>query len=129
MSLEVTGKLIAKLGQQTGQGKNGTWVRQDFIIETQEQYPKKICLSAWGDKVRDFDSFAMGELIKASINIESREYNGRWYTDIRPWRVERMAQNDNAGASSVYVPPITLDSIPPAAPIEAPADASDILPF
>lgn len=128
MSLEVTGKLIAKLAQQTGQGRNGAWVRQDFIIETQEQYPKKICLSAWGDKVRDFDSFNMGEMLKASINIESREFNGRWYTDIRPWRVERLAPNGSGSDAPNAIPP-TADNFPPVPPIEMASDESSDLPF
>lgn len=126
MSLEVEGKLVSKLQQQTGQGRNGTWARQDFIIETQDQYPKKICLSAWGDKIREFDNIAMGELIKVSVNIESREYNGRWFTDVRPWRIERMNQNQNA-APVAGNPPV-LDDFPPVAPIESSSSDSD-LPF
>jgi len=51
MALELSGKIIQLLAEQTGTGKNGQWLRQDFIIETQEQYPRKVCFSAWGDKV------------------------------------------------------------------------------
>jgi hypothetical protein len=49
MALEITGKVISILTEQTGSGKNGVWVKQDFVIETTEQYPKKVCFSAWGD--------------------------------------------------------------------------------
>lgn len=95
MSLALNGKLLSKLAQQTGQGKNGTWVKQEFIIETQEQYPKKVCISAWGDKVKEFDGIAVGDTLMISVNIESREFNGRWYTDVRVWRVERLQANNN----------------------------------
>ncbi|HOU74871.1 DUF3127 domain-containing protein [Tenuifilum sp.] len=90
--MEIQGKLIKKLDQQTGHGKNGAWVKQEFIIETQEQYPRKICISLWGDKVRELDPIQEGSQIKVAINIESREFNGRWYTDVRAWRIEPMSK-------------------------------------
>ena len=86
MSLEITAKLISSLPEQTGSGKNGPWVKQDFIVETEDQYPKKICMSAWGDLVKQFNGYAMGSRLKISFRVESREYNGRWYTDVRPWK-------------------------------------------
>jgi hypothetical protein len=98
MSLDITGKVV-QLGQrQTGQGKNGTWVKQDLIIETEEQFPKKVCLTCWGDKAEEATTFKPGEQIKASINVESREYNGRWYTDLKPWRFDRINSADNQSA-------------------------------
>jgi hypothetical protein len=57
-------------------------------LETPGQYPKKVCLSLWGEKV-DENRIAVGERITASINIESREYNGRWYTDVRAWKIAK----------------------------------------
>ncbi len=112
MALDFTGKLIQKLGQQTGQGKNGAWVKQEFIVETQEQYPKKVCVSAWGDKVKEMDSVAIGEFVKLSVNIESREFNSRWYTDVRIWRVERMR---GAESNVPDLPPFNEDfQMPPA---------------
>jgi hypothetical protein len=51
MAHELTGKVLQVLPEQTGTGRNGQWSRQDFIVETQEQFPKKVCFSAWGDKV------------------------------------------------------------------------------
>jgi hypothetical protein len=77
--MEISGKVIGLLPMQTGQGKNGTWKKQEFILETPGQYPKKVCVSLWGDKVDEFRVNA-GDSLTASINIESREYNGRWYT-------------------------------------------------
>jgi hypothetical protein len=86
--MEISGTVAALLPMQSGQGKNGTWKKQEFIIETPGQYPKKVCLSLWGDKV-DENKLSIGEKITASINIESREYNGRWYTDVRAWKIAK----------------------------------------
>ncbi len=93
MALEITGKLYKVLAEQTGSGKNGTWVKQEFVIETTEQYPKKVCCSAWGDKVATIKSFQPGDQIKVSFNLESREYNERWYTDVRAWKIESVTGN------------------------------------
>ena len=103
MALEISGVLIQKLPQETGQGKNGPWVKQNFIIETQEQINRKICVSAWGDRVDSLQQFAIGTFLKIAINIESREFNGRWYTDVRAWKIETVT----AGAAPVpgAVPP------------------------
>ncbi len=89
MNLEITGKLIKLLPETSGQGKNGTWTKSEFIIETVEQYPTKVCISAWGDKADGLRSVKIGDEIKVQFNVESREYNERWYTDIRAWRIER----------------------------------------
>jgi hypothetical protein len=88
MALDITGKIVKIMPEQTGAGKKGTWVKQEFVIETTEQYPKKICCSVWGDKVESLRSFSMGDSIKVSFNLESREYNERWYTDVRAWKIE-----------------------------------------
>ena len=87
--MEIKGKVIQILGLQTGQGKSGKeWKKQEFILETPGQYPKKACIAIWGDKI-DAINLRIGELIAASIEIESREYNSKWYTEVRAWKVER----------------------------------------
>ncbi len=57
-------------------------------METDGQYPKKIYIMAWGDKIDQFD-FKQGENLVVSVDLESREYNGRWYTDVKTWKVSR----------------------------------------
>lgn len=103
MSLEITAKLVSSLPEQTGSGKNGPWVKQDFIVETEDQYPKKICMSAWGDLVKQFNGYAMGTRLKISFRVESREYNGRWYTDVRPWKAV-VEGNVTGGAAPMDAP-------------------------
>ena len=84
--MELTGKLIQVLDPAEGEGKNGKWKRQDFIIETQEEYPRKICISNWNDKVQ-LGGLELGTELTVSVNIESREFKGRWYTDVKAWRL------------------------------------------
>ena len=75
------------LPEVTGTGRSGnSWRKQEFILETKGQYPRKVCMSLWGDKIDQFP-LQTGSEITASIEVESREYNGRWYTDIRAWKV------------------------------------------
>lgn len=85
--MEVKGKLLQLLPLVTGEGKNGTWKKQEVIIETNAQYPKKICVSIWGDRINN-SQLVIGNQLTLSIDLESREYNGRWYTEVRAWKVE-----------------------------------------
>ena len=82
--------LIAKLTQllplQTGMSKNGQWRKQDIIVETEGQYPKKICLSIWGDKINE-KQLVIGNNLDISFELESREFNGKWYTDVKAWKI------------------------------------------
>jgi hypothetical protein len=89
--MEVKGKVIQLLPVQSGMGKKGQWKKQEFIIETQAQFPKKICLSAWGDKVDQF-GLSVGDMVTVAVDLESREYNGRWYTEARAWKLEKTGQ-------------------------------------
>ena len=88
MDIQLTGKVSQILEEQSGTGKNGSWRKQEFIIETQEQYPKEVCIVQWGDKIDEFN-VREGESITAHVDIQSREYNGRWYTDVKAWKIER----------------------------------------
>ena len=100
MALELVGKLIKVLPEVTGQGKNGPWSKQDFVIETLDsQYPKKVCMTAWGEKVNDLKQFADGDTLKATFSAESREYNERWYTELRAFRIE-LAEGDGSSVAA-----------------------------
>ena len=111
MALEIVGKLQQLLPVQKGTGSRGEWIKQDFILETVEQYPRKVCVSAWGDKAKDLEGIQIGETLKISVNIESREYNGRWYTDVRAWRIERenSSQQAASGQSTAAPAPLATD--------------------
>lgn len=98
MALELTGKLIKVLPEVSGQSQKGPWNKQDFIVETVDQFPKKVCLTAWGEKASDLKQYAPGDTLKVTLNLESREYNDRWYTEARAWRIE--SGDADAGATS-----------------------------
>ena len=94
MDLKITGTVKQLLEEQSGESKNGPWRKQEFILETADKFPKSVCIVVWGDNIDQF-GIQVDEQITASIDIASREYNGRWYTDVKAWKVER--DTDSAG--------------------------------
>lgn len=96
--MELTAKLVQLLPLQTGSGKNGEWKKQDIIVETGGQYPKKVCISIWGDKINT-SLLQVGKSLNISFDVESREYNGRWYTDVKAWKVEAAQGGGGAAAA------------------------------
>lgn len=113
--MDISGKIIQLLPVQTGQGKNGTWKKQEFILETGDTYPKKVCIAVWGDKV-DISSFKAGEMVDVSFDVESREFNGRWYTDVKAWKVvskKSGSTGNNTGMpESTDISPAGDDDLP-----------------
>ena len=95
--VEIKGKIIEILPEKSGQSANGEWRKQEYILETDTSYPKKICFMAWGDKIGEFN-LQKGENVEVSVDLESREYNGRWYTDVKAWKVSK----DGMGADNAY---------------------------
>lgn len=121
--MQLTARLIQMLPLQTGTGKNGEWKKQDIIVETDGQYPKKICISIWGDKASE-GALQIGNILDISFDVESREYNGRWYTDVKAWKVDLAAPGgQNASA------PFPAQNQMPAPPVEFTSDGADDLPF
>lgn len=112
MALELEGRIARKLNVQTGTSARGPWSKQEFILEYQEgNYPSQVCMNVWGeDKVRELEKYQIGDKVKVSFNLSAREYSGRWYNDIRAWRIEP------AGSAPVqYSAPAA-----PAAPVAPP---------
>jgi hypothetical protein len=97
--MQLIAKLIQVLPLQTGTSKNGTWKKQDIIVETYGQYPKKVILSIWGDKVNP-EVLIVDKKIKIDIDIESREYNGKWYTDVKAWNIQLDESSENSAQKS-----------------------------
>ena len=124
MAMELEGRIVRKLNVQSGTSARGAWAKQEFIFEYQEgNYPSQVCMNVWGeDKVRDLDKYQVGDKVKISFNLSSREYNGRWYTDVRAWRIEPAGQQP-AG----YAAPAPA-SMPTADDLSSPLSDDD-LPF
>ena len=90
--MEIQGKVKGLGNLLEGEGANGQWIKQEFIIETMEQYPKTVCVTCWGDRALAVQNLNAGDVVKLGINIESREYNGKWYTDVKAYSIARMSQ-------------------------------------
>ncbi len=110
------GTLQQKLDVMSGEGRNGPWQKQDFILETGDRYPKKVCVTLWGDKVNELERLNEGQELNVHFDVESREYNGRWYTDVKAWKIESLGD----------APP--AEQVPPR-PADEPFDVDDDLPF
>ena len=118
--MEINGKIIKLLPEQSGESANGAWRKQQYILETNDQYPKKICFMVWSDKIDEL-AIKQGENLVVSIDIESREYNGRWYTDVKAWKAARagaaadnipFAEPEDFNNTQSEEPPLLDDEIP-----------------
>jgi hypothetical protein len=106
--MDVKGRLIQVLPLQTGTSKSGNgWSKQEFVIETEEQFPKKVCFTLFGDKVSLLNGLTAGNQIEVSFNLESREFNGKWYSNINAWKVNPVVNQGN------QTPSFSVDDIPP----------------
>ena len=115
--MELRGTIIMKLPLAQGVSKAGNeWKKQEYIIEVPDgDYTRKVCFNLWGDKIDQYN-LQEGETVTVHINLESREFNGRWYTDVRAWRIDRGDAAAAPGADSYA----SAQSAPYNAP--APAD-------
>jgi hypothetical protein len=122
MSLSVKGRLVKILTMESGVSRTGNaWKKQEFVVETQEQFPRKICFTLFNDKVTLLNGFTPGEDIEVSFDVESREFNNKWYHNINAWKLERVGQAPVADVP----PPFSADDIPP----ENVTEEQDDLPF
>ncbi|MDR3287149.1 MAG: DUF3127 domain-containing protein [Prevotellaceae bacterium] len=116
MALDITGKLIQKLDIQSGESSYGSWKRQDAIIETVEQYPKKICVLFRNDKITELEKLNLGDMLTISVNIESREWNAKWFTSVIAWRVQLADASANTNQQNTAAPqqPVNVHQNAPA---------------
>jgi len=141
--MEIIGKVVRLGTLVEGTSARGPWRKQELIIETEEQYPRTICLMCWSNQnknlVDEIQRFAPGQTIKAQIDIQSREYNGKWYTDVNVWRFEPIGVTAAPAAAPAqpmqqpYQQPVMHQTPPVAQPVTEyypPAeDSVDDLPF
>lgn len=133
--MEISGRIIQVLPLQSGTSKAGNaWKKQEYVLETQENYPRKVKFDFFGDKVDQYP-LNVGEDVTISYDLESREFNGRWYTDVRAWKADKSGNtNQQTGNSTFNQPGAGLGSTDNLAPAVDPfatptADESDDLPF
>lgn len=90
--MEIQGKIISVLPTRSGTSARGTqWSSQTAVIETQEQYPKKLAFDVINDKIDQFN-IQVGEFLTVQFDINAREYNGRWFNSVNAWNVIRQTQ-------------------------------------
>lgn len=86
--MEISGKIIQAFDKIEGTSKAGNpWKKREYVLETHDQYPRKVFFNFFGDRVDQYP-LSVGQEVTISFDIESREFNGRWYTDIRAWKAE-----------------------------------------
>lgn len=122
--LTISGRIALILPLQQGTSKAGNpWKKQGYILETGGQYTNKVCFSLFGDKIDQFP-LQVGQDVTVSIGIESREFNGRWYTEVNAWNVTYSGQQPQLQVQPAPQPPV----VQPAIALQTP-QASDELPF
>lgn len=101
--MQVKGNVIQILKTESGVSRAGNeWKKQEFVIETNEQFPKKICFSLFGDKISLLDGISEGQEIEVYFSIESRDFNGKWYHNINAWKIDRAAAAPTGGLPPEY---------------------------
>lgn len=130
--MELTGKIIAVLPERGGisQRTGSEWKLQSYVLETQENYPRKMCFDVFGaDKIAQFN-INIGETVTVSFDIDAREYQGRWYNSIRAWKVDRSQNVVSAPAPDMAAPFPPASAAAPAVPTDfSTGDSNDDLPF
>ncbi len=145
--MEISGKIIMVLPERGGvsQRSGSEWKVASYVLETMEQYPRKCCFEVFGtDRIAQFN-IQVGQMLTVSLDIDAREYNGRWYNQIRAWKVVPYDPNavavpadPNAGFGAApqaapFPPAASAAPAPAAAPApEAQAfsgESNDDLPF
>lgn len=132
--MELSGKIIAVLPAREGVSRSGNpWKTQEYVLETHDQFPRKMCFNLFGaDKIDQFN-IQLGEELTVSFDIDCRQWQDRWFNDIRAWKVERVGAQASApqpvGDGAVPFPPAS--SAPASsAPVDFTAgDEKDDLPF
>lgn len=133
MALEIEGKIIQKLAPTSGTSARGAWAKQEFVLEYMDgNYPTPVCLTAWGqDKVQELDKYGVGDAVRVSFNIKGREYNGRWYNDLRIWKLAPAGASAPAAPAAPSYEAAPPYQAPPAPSIEdmPVGDGEEDLPF
>ena len=117
--MEVVGKIIQVLPEQGGVSKTSgkEWKLQAYVLETQEQYPKKVHFEVFGEDRIKANPCQLDDVVTVSFDIESREFNGRWYTSIRAWKIQQGVVTSE------------VDPVPVAAPTMAAAPQANVATF
>ena len=115
--MDLQGRIIAVLSPREGTSDRGPWKSQEYVIETHEQYPKKMVFNVFGADRREQFSIKLNEEVKVSFDIDAHEYNGRWFNSIRAWDIQHLTSNIpqpqyQQPTQPTYQPPQVEDDTP-----------------
>jgi hypothetical protein len=130
--MEIIGKLIQKMPMQSGISKTGnSWQKQEFVIETLEQYPRKICANLWGERTAVLEALNIDDKVVMSFDLESREFNGRWYTDVKASKIDPVGANPYQAQPTAAAAPTAnpINELPQEPDTFTDEGRSDDLPF
>ena len=122
--MEFKGLVYKVLPVVKGQGARGEWVKQEVVFEQPDEFNRQLVVGFWGDKAQDAAALKPGEMVEVAVNLESREYNGRWYTEARAWKLTRAAAAQPAAPAMPDMPPMPTVEEPSYSTLEA-----DDMPF
>ncbi len=123
--MEFEGVVYKILPPTSGTSARGEWKRQDVVFELPQEFSRKICVTFF-NKDADVAQLREGMTCMVSVNVESREFNGRWYTDVKAWRVQpKLAETPAETPAMPEMPPFTEEP----AFAATPAAEVDDLPF
>jgi len=131
--MELTGKIIAEFNERGGvSNRTGNeWKAKSYVLEVPGEFPRKLVFDVFGvDRLQAFN-IQVGELMTVHFDIDAHEYNGRWFNDIRAFRIDRGGAAPTADAEAAAAPEATPEAAPTAqaAPVAPQADASATIPF
>jgi len=109
--MEFTGRIVQVLPEKAGTSARGPWRKQEYVIEIPGDFPKLVCFMAWGDRIDQF-GIQEGQQLTVSFDLESREFNGRWYTDVKAWRVAPAGQEGSGSLPPDDAPPWDAEAPP-----------------
>lgn len=132
--MDITGRLIKILPEARGESARGPWVRGGFVIETDDTYPRQVAFTLFGeDRLAMLNGLTMNSQVVVTFSPESREFQERWYTDLRCIRVTPVgaaAPVSPAAPTSAAAPAPTSAAPAQQAPFASqPSDSDDDLPF
>ena len=104
--MQITGKLVRKLERETGVSKSGkTWEKQSILVEQAgTDYNKEVAISFFGDKIKSLRDVEVGSDVSVSINLSSREYNGKYYHNIDGWFIAKFGEETVSPLNEQDVP-------------------------
>ena len=117
--LNLTGRVLQILDLQQGTSKAGNpWKSQVFILETGGQYPKKVPIKLFGDSVDKFP-LQVGQTITASLDLDGREWQGKWFPEIKAWNIVYVGVQHASAPTATPQPATTAQPATPATPQES----------